>query len=331
MKNCKIAYVFCCEYGILERLSKVLVNSLLKYGQIGHNSTIYCFCPRKKFQPKKSTIEFFERLNVKVITDNLNNKFSYYPIFNKVVASAYIEKYSFHDYIVFFDSDILVLNDLYSDKSVFTSDISVQKEFIALVSAFDENDSHYSYWAKIFDILHVKVVKYSKLFVENIKTIAYWNSGFFVNRLSLGLMSQWKENLEFLLNNYHWRNLEYFFLDQVSLSATIQKMGLHVKELPRGYNYPISMHDDICAENKIENLSELIVCHYLKEYPATLENLKKLGAEDDEKIKWVEEQFNRYNIYPKNYRSKFYDFAKSQRNINLQKLIYFSKKLGFAK
>ncbi len=326
MKNHNIAYVFCCEHGILEKLTVLLVRSLFHFGKVNGNSSFYCFCPRKNFKPSKSTLKILEEQNIHINDENLNREFEFYPLYNKVVATSYVENKYKQDFIVFLDSDLLVLENLFADDRILNTEVSLQKEFMKYVAAEKSSDQFFRYWERIFNFLEVDNYKFSNLFTNDVRTIAYYNSGLIFSKTSTGLMSQWNENLTHLLRKYHWRNLEYFFLEQATLSATIQQMGLEVYELPKGYNYPISMHNNVFERNKVGKVDELIVCHYLKEYGSTIKNLKEISKKDNEKVNWVIDQFKELKIFPGTTSSRISDYIQVKRNINFQKILYFSKK-----
>ena len=326
MQPPKIAIVFCCEYGILEPLTLLMVRSLLRFGNLSDRYSLYCFSPRKLYLPSRATLKSLESMGVSIITEPLNRPHSYYPLINKVLACEYVCQEMAADYIVFIDSDCVMLNPLDTDPQLFSRDIAVQREFGRIISAHQPGDAHYEYWKKILDLCQVKKYVEVRSFLFDQPMIGYWNSGFFTSKTSHDLILRWKENLINLLDNYHWRGLQYYFLEQVSFSVTIQQLELTRYELQNGYNYPIGMHSQVCDLNRIHTISEITVAHYLKEYRETLTALEGMSGEG-QKAGWLADQFRELRIHPKSFRKRLVITMKSQRNAQLQKALFLAKRL----
>ena len=322
----KIAIAICCERGELEKLTIILIKSLFRFSDLKDKVEIISFSPRKNFQPQKKTLDLLEMSGVSINTSILNVDYPYYPLYNKPLVSSYLEQKNIYDYILFLDSDLLILNKFSVPEVVGKNDIALQCEFKNQISALNEQDHHFSYWSRLFSLLNAQPSHYCHLFTSGKKVIGYYNSGLIISKGKTGLMEKWKNNLTYLLKNFHWRNLEYFFLEQATLSVTIHQMNLKVTQLNRSFNYPISLHEEIISDNKAGNIKELSVCHYLKEYEKMIDSLVSISSPYEEKLLWVKEQFEEHKIFPKSSTERFIDFVNNQHISNLQKALYFRKK-----
>jgi len=317
----KIGIAFCCERGELERITMVMVKSLLQFGELPDQVKLFCFCPRPLFKPAEGTLNAFRNLGIAVIDQPQNAKYSFYPLMNKVVALKYLEENTTLDRLIFLDSDLVILKKVL-DKELLDHDVALQSEFVDLMAASQRDDPYYPFWARLYHLLGIKKFSFTNIFVSGKRVFAYWNSGLISYRRELQIASRWYENLILCFGHYHWRKLEYYFLEQATLAVTFQQLRLQVHRLNPVFNYPICSHDEIHKGNKVTQFDKLHIIHYLRFADKSIDNLKKI-EQANEKVEWVERMFKSYKLINGDFIRKLSDFYFGFRQSNIQKIIYF--------
>ena len=313
----KVGIAFCCERGELERITMMMVESLLKYGELTDHFELFCFCPRPAFRPGSQVLKKFDELGINVIDQPLNTKYSFYPLMNKVVVLKYLEENTTLDRLIFFDSDLIILNKIL-DKELMEYEIALQSDFMALKS----DDSFHPFWTRLYKLIGVKEFSFTNSVVSGKRVFADWNSGLISYRRELMVATNWYKNLSGCFNNYHWRGLEYYFLEQSTLAVTLQQLKLPVHRLKPGFNYPICSQDEIIKENKVTEMYNLHIIHYLRYAEASIESLKKIDP-TNEKVQWVERTFRFHELIDIGSVRMLRDFIDRFRQANLQKILYF--------
>ncbi len=313
----KVGIAFCCERGELERITMVMVESLLKYGGLTDQIELFCFCPRPAFRPGSQVLKKFQELGIHVIDQPLNTEYSFYPLMNKVVALKYLEENTTLNRVIFFDSDLIILNKVF-DKELMEHDVALQSDFMALKS----DDSFHPFWSRLYKLVGVKEFSFTNSFVSGKRVFADWNSGLISYKRQLMVSTKWYENLSSCYEHHHWRGLEYYFLEQSTLAVTLQQLKLPVHRLKSGFNYPICFQDEIIKENKVTETDKLHIIHYLRYAGESIDKLKKIEP-SNEKVKWVEQAFRLHGLIEAGTWRKIKDFYLKFRQANLQKIIYF--------
>ena len=317
----KVGIAFCCERGELERITMMMVESLLKYGELTDHFELFCFCPRPAFRPGSQVLKKFQELGIKVIDQPLNTKFSFYPLMNKVVALKYLEENTTLDRLIFFDSDLIILNKI-PDKEMMEYDVALQSDFVDMITAIQSNDPFYPFWTRLFKLLGIKEFSFTNTFVSGKRIFADWNSGLICYKRQFMVASKWFDNISICFDHYHWRKLEYYFLEQATLAVTLQQLKLPVYRLKPGFNYPICSQNEIIKENKVTEMDNLHIIHYLRYTEASIESLKKIDP-TNEKIKWVEQTFRFHELIDVGLVRMVKDFIHRFRQANIQKILYF--------
>ena len=240
---------------------------------------------------------------------------------NKVVVLKYLEENTTLDRLIFLDSDLIILNKVLH-KELIDHEVSLQSEFVELITASQSDDPYYPFWLRLYQLFGIQKFSFTNIFVSGKRVFAYWNSGLISYRRELHIASRWHENLALCFSHYHWRKLEYYFLEQTTLAVTLQQMKLQVHRLDPGFNYPICSHDEIHKENKVTQFDQLHIIHYLRFADKSIGNLKKI-EQVNEKVKWTERMFKSYKLINEGFIRKISDFYYAFRQSNLQKIIYF--------
>jgi hypothetical protein len=234
------------------------------FGGIFSNCRVLSYQPRNGFDLSVKTLNFFDSLEVDHKSMELNKDFSDYPLANKPLSCAHAEKTCGTELLVFADSDQLILgepNALLLDSDC---DVSIRPVDVKNIGATDESDPNFKYWAQLYELISVDQRKYVTTTVGQENIFAYWNSGLVVTRCKNSLFNDWEKNFRaVMLKNIRPAD-GVFFVEQSVLAATICATNLRLNALPNEYNYPIHMHSEMRAPNKIDSLSELKTIHYHK-------------------------------------------------------------------
>lgn len=262
----KIEVIICTESGYLEAQSKLLIYSIRKFGGILKDVDIFSYKPRKGRPLKKSTINFFEKNNVKYIELDLNYNYHDYPLANKPIVCAHREELSKADILIFLDSDAFFLKSPdfiinLKPEQVFMRPVDVENVGTDILFSGDNGN----YWHRLYKELGVRSHQTVTTTVTNKKILEYYNSGMIITSVSNKLFQNWKLNFDRVMSI----NLEpkhgLFYVEQSVLSATISAMNLKVIPTPKEYNFPIHLMEKM--ENTfylINNIGDLGHIHYHK-------------------------------------------------------------------
>ena len=307
-----IKIIICTERGILEKYSLLLCRSLRQFGGEMSQTEIYSIAPRKANYPSKKTISEFEKLGVKHTNIDLNKRYKNYPLANKPFVCEYIEEKFPNDTLVFIDSDQIILNE----PTVFNSNSSLLLRMVDRkgVGFGGEKDINYSYWQKLFNLLHIDIQQLKQHATSSGEVIfPYFNSGLIVSRASLGLFKQWRINFERIVKEDILPKDGSFFLEQSIFSATVMQMKLPFEFLPNSYNYPFSLHDSISDKLKINDFDTLHTAHYhdlfiTKPLPSFFTTFLSIS----EKGQWLKDEIQSLNIKPDGVLAKYYNKVKKK-------------------
>jgi len=272
VKKTIISIVFCVESGLLETQARLLVESIMRLPNAKHYQLI-AFSPRANSQPSQETITFFKRNHVVHLTEPINQKYQDYPIANKVLACAYVERQieSRHS-ILFVDTDTVFINDISEDcikSEGFVYVRPVDNKGPGTLGVGDANDP---FWKEVYQLFDLPMSDVSVITtVNNEKIRSYYNAGFIWSHKVVGFYEQWLQDFETLVQSklrpfgYKSRdNTNFRCLDQVALAVTTSRNQFNTKELSRKYNYPIPFKPKIDQGEHHVDIEELIHVHYHK-------------------------------------------------------------------
>ncbi len=288
-----LAFVICTEVGDLEEKSLLLAKSVREFGGVFSECPIYSFQPRTGEKLASSTLREFDTLSVEHIDKTLNLDFPEYPLANKPIVCSYAERNLDYEYLVFLDSDKVLLappSDLFSLESFDVALRPVDGKNIGSCGTVDKN---HPYWESLFNLLGVTNYCYVDTTVTNLRIIGYWNSGMVAVRRSKGVFSAWADNFSRVMTMGIQPADGIFFTEQSVLAATLHQLVAKIKELPFGYNYPIHMHLDVAEKIRPKSLEGITSIHYhtiFKNFGART-ILEKLFGTDEvdecDKLSWL--------------------------------------------
>jgi len=250
-----VGIFFIVEPGRLEQQAHILVRTLRKFGNLSTNHVLHAFQPRTSGTISKSTKEFFEKNNVIFEKINLNKKFFFYPLANKILVGDYFEKKFSYDRNLFLDTDLIIydsINYLFqNDKKIAIA--PVHQKGIGIGS-----DEISEIWKIIFEILDIKIrdTWQVKSLIDQ-KTLAhYFNTGVISYQSSRSIFKHTKSYLERVMKDSRVLKLPYsdfYFIEQILLSCVIAKTFKkeEIDLLPIEYNYPIELTAEKIDASKI--------------------------------------------------------------------------------
>lgn len=293
-----ISVVFITEKGRLERESKLLVDSIRQFGGKFKDVPIYSYQPRLGNDISKTTREFLIRNSVEIISEPLNVKYKDYGLANKIMVCAHAEANLNTDYMVFFDTDTILLKEPTAFYELGDADIGMVPVFRKLSMAVLEDEENYHYWKEIYDLLNISTRSYVTTVVDNLKILAYFNSGLLIANREKNLFQQAKENFD-RIKQAKLSIANQYFVEQCNLSATAIQLNLKIKELGKGYNYPLRHHLKVINPSyKVDTLEEVSTAHYTGLFrKPNNEDRRKLVFEDGEKGAWIEEMSKKHGVF----------------------------------
>ena len=263
----RVTFVICTERGILERKSRVLVESLRTFGGRFASSRVLSYSPREGRIPRDETLEFLSGRDVEVILDPLNRDLVDYGFANKVVACAHAEEALDHDRLVFLDSDTLVLRE---PGEVWTREPGVirVRPVERKLAGSSGSDEHADYWKRILEWAGVSDPTWVNTTLTGERIYGYWNAGVVAGPCGSAFFRRWFRTLRALVRQDLVHPGGMTFMDQVALALTIHHPDYRLEHLPRGYNVPVNSlpkpEDDAMTDREIPDPGEVAIAHYHK-------------------------------------------------------------------
>jgi len=266
----KIAFILCIDRGELESKSRLLIDSLRRFGGFSRTAPVWVVQNSKHVDLDHDTLVFLDKQNVNLIAKRLeviprNLRFA-----NKVAAASYVEKEINNptETLIMLDSDMLCLNP--------PSELLLEEGQVAACTvgsrgiATEADKELTELWKYSFQIVGLDPDLSWKTKTRNDgKDIwAYFNSAIVASR-AVNFFGRWKEFLAKLANNAYFKSMRlpdnrYRELDQIAL--TLSMISLHhfkIKELPSIYNYSLRAHvKDAISFSKINCIEEAVFLHY---------------------------------------------------------------------
>jgi hypothetical protein len=258
-----VTFVCCVESGGLEAQCVRMIESLRRWGGVYSECPIFAVNPRFGAPLSKKTRSTFDKLEVKYISFNADNPYSWKGFLNKHYALAKVESIARSSSICWLDSDLLFLSE--------PTQLALEKgvDFKACTpdakgASTGINDPMDLYWQGVCNSLGIDIdsLPYVTTCLEEKKVRFYFNSGVFIYKRSTNLSQLHLENtLKFFDTRLAPKHIGSFFFTQHTLGITIAKMGLTWSSLPWTYNYNAGSSTDT-AYMMPERLKEVKILHY---------------------------------------------------------------------
>lgn len=298
-------------------MSKILISSIRQFGGSVKDCPIYSFQPRKSKKISKETILFFEKYYVNFIDIELNKNYDFYPLANKPMICAWAEQNIDSEILIFLDSDVVVFNQPNEMIDLGDCDVRLRPVDIKGTGSDGKTDFNMTYWDQLYKHIGVNQRNYVTTTVDAKRILAFWNAGHIVSKRKSGLYCKWKENFETLISKKLIPSSGLFFMDQISLAATISAHNMKVAAFGPGYNYPIHLHHKLQENNgTTAEMEDIVSIHYHdlfseSQMPAHIENYLKTN----QKGKWLLDMLDIHDLKTPFYKKKLAQFRSYKNNL----------------
>jgi hypothetical protein len=304
-----ILFVACVESGPLEQKGRLLVRSIRRFGGRWAGAPIHTFSPRAGRGISDATRELFAANGVIHHDEVLNTAFDEYGFVNKIFAAARAEEISGQDFVVFLDTDTVILSEPAGlalpdgiDAAVRPSDFHRWNEppegdvrwrtRHRRASSAGDGDPNDDYWLRMYALCGVDARPFIETSCDRARIRAYANSGLVAARRSAGVFAQWKRDFLTLAEADHRpRGGDIHYMDQLSLAATLTRIWDRVQVLDGRYNYPLVGRPLLAEPLRSARLDELIHVHYNRYFHVDgfLASLEPPLERDGDVIGWLQQ------------------------------------------
>lgn len=270
-RNQRIVFAFHYQPGITSREAALLVSSFRRFAGEYTRFPLLAVAvlpsneldlPREPWQS-----------DVTLLPYSLPEELPALPLAEKPYAAAFAESQLQHrtDVLVWMDADTLFFNpptllDLAPGKRVAIP--PVHKTLISAQTAKPLN----SYWRTIYAQCgaNLKELPAVTSLADQQSVFAHFNAGLIAVRPESHLLAQWQANFTRLckdeeITQYYGQDSRYrLFIHQAALAGTIVSSVPRekIELLPREYNYPLHLHTEMPAAQKVQALDPLVTARY---------------------------------------------------------------------
>ncbi len=283
-----VAFTFCVEPGRLEWEARLLVESIRQFGGRFANAVIYAIQPRGIDPLRPETIALFERAGVIHRAANLNKEYAPWPTNNKVYAVADIESVATTQFVVFLDTDSIIVNEPVEFVLRDGVDLAVQPTLRQFRGSTGPGDASDSFWLKLYQMCEVPEPPYVSTMLDRVRIRGYYNGGLAVFRREAGLGRRWLKYLRRIGPTIPG-DVRYN-MDQFALALIAAGIPGRVQLLPSIYNYNIARrHEFVVETDRNINLDSLVHIHYHEAFrqPGFLAALRPALDPTEERFLWL--------------------------------------------
>lgn len=276
-------FVLCVESGTLETQSLWAIESLRRWGGRFANCEVIAVTPRRGLSLQRSTLDRFRELKVRWVSFNGNVNWSFYGPFNKPLALAAAEEMTDSDYIIWIDSDVMIVDEpnsfLLGDGVDFSAHpCSCHHD----IGSTGEGDSHDPFWVKSLQLHGINPLQYPMTETQPGEAgpmRMYWQAGAFAYKRKTQLGQLFVQVTEAQMNlGIASQFSGTYFHEQVGLAVAVHQAGLSFEVLPKSHNFAINRirYDDVVASE----VGEAKIIHYFgSAWPDSFDRLVKIVRE----------------------------------------------------
>ncbi len=275
-----IRFVACVESGALEQKARLLIRSIRRFGGRWADAPIETFAPRAGRAVSDTTRSFLEAHGVRHRDEILNRAFDHYGVGNKIFAAARAEETASEDFVVFLDTDTVILSEPAALALAAGIDAAVRPvEFHRWgeppegderwrtrhrrASSAGEGDAGDEEWQRMYELCGVTTRPFVETSCDRVRIRAYANSGLVAARRTAGVFAQWRSDFLTLATAGHRpRGGDMHYLDQLSLAVTLARIWDRVQLLDGRYNYPLIGRPLLAEPLRSARLDQLVHVHY---------------------------------------------------------------------
>lgn len=280
-----LAFAACVEFGPLEAQTLLLCRSIRRLAGRFANAPIHTFQPRVGTAIARETLAQLEELGVDHHPEPLNLRYPHYAIGNKIFAAARAEEIAASDFLVFIDSDSVILSE--PSALVLRDGIDAAARPVDIHRMPDEpeadDDPHWrtrfrrvsssgpgdpmdDYWLRMYALLGIAARPFLETTCSRHRIRAYFNSGLVAVRRAARLFACWRDDFLTLVAQHHiphrGTQRDWHYLDQLSLAATLTRVWDRVEVLDGRYNYPLPGKDALAEPYRSMPYEQLVHVHY---------------------------------------------------------------------
>jgi len=235
-----VAFVICTERH-LENKSLLLVRSLRRFGgTLGAASPVFSYSPRPDAIPSDGLLRNLAALDVRLVFDVHNSRWSDYPFANKVVACAHAERNLPADTIIFLDTDQIVLREPSALELLPCVDAALRPVDRKYIGLGHDDDANYPYWMTLYELSGSLPTRKVKTTLDQDVIWEYYNSGLIAVRRSAGILSHWERLLGQILESGVLPTTGVAYVEQSAFAASVTAKAKEVTVLPPEYNFPVT-------------------------------------------------------------------------------------------
>ena len=251
-----------CTETEFEWKSRLLVRSLRTFGGRLAAATIVSYSPRSERQPSEACRADFRQGDVVVICDPLNCEFPDYGLANKAIAMADAERRFPGRFLVFLDSDKVVMREPSDLLSLNGRAFAARPVDVSGCGAAGFDGRNGEYWLELYRVCGVSQFRFVNTSIHGERIFEYYNSGMISAPSSLGLFGAWLQNLRAVWTEGIRPQEGDFFVEQSVLAATVSALEPAVTILPPTYNIPLHFFRDFPNWHWEVTLPQCVSLHY---------------------------------------------------------------------
>ena len=254
----KIAYTLSLGKGDITKKALYLIKSIKL---IERNPKIFAFLPKEEVSlvRKNELKEVRDLVRAGDIFLKIDNyPMSKYPMSSKLGALSFGKESSNKKFVVFLDSDILLLDSIDKltryNREVYLKPVDVGNQFWARKDSLND-------WKKLYSYFGLKMPKFRiRSTFDNRKIMPYWNGGFIFTKRTSGFIEDFFNILDKIYKKIRTSN-NFWFADEVALGIASSRYKIF--SLNEEYNYPlhlryiVSPNVKVLHYHKFVNLSKL--------------------------------------------------------------------------
>lgn len=233
------AIVFCVEKGGLEYKALCMALSLRANWDDWSDIPMYAYSPRAHRQISPWLSEIFDNLHIHRVVEPLNSEFDDYPLANKPLCMAHAEQNLDHENIIFLDSDIFCWNQpkhltLSEGKS-----LAMMPDTTKSIASSGSHDPYEPMWMALYKEAGVSTAPYVQTVLTNERVRSWWSSGVIVSKRRSGLMTQWLELFQRVVNKPLFVPEARYLREQMTICALAAAHYSEFEPLPLYCNFPV--------------------------------------------------------------------------------------------
>jgi hypothetical protein len=280
------------------------VRSIRRFGGAHRDAPIHTFAPRAGRAISDTTRALFEAYGVEHHEELLNIDFDDYGVGNKIFAAARAEELAEEEFLVFVDTDTVIVSE--PDAFALPNEVDAavrpvefhrwrehERTLHRRVSSGGDGDHADDYWLRMYELCGVDARPFVETSCDRVRIRAYANSGLIAVRREARIFSRWLADFLTLARAGHLpRGGDMHYMDQLSLAATLARVWDRVQILDGRYNYPLVGRPLLAEPLRSARLDELVHIHYNQyfHHDGFLAALEPSIERDGEVVTWLERQ-----------------------------------------